>query len=51
MGVDEGKLQTIDRCRHCTGKLSNNYIVRNLFVYSTIQYGVIVVIIYDNECH
>ena len=34
------------RCRHDTGKLSNNYLI---IVYITIQYSTMVIIVYDNK--
>ena len=42
MGVDEGNLQVIDRCRRDTGKLSNNFSSTGIY----LQVGVVVFIIH-----
>ena len=43
MGVDKENLQVIDRCRHGTGKLSNNY---SSTVCTYLQVAIMVFIIY-----
>ena len=49
MGVDHGNLQVI--AVDMTLESCPITIVRNLFLYHTKQYNIIVITVYDNKCH
>ena len=52
MGVNEGNLQVIDRCRRDPRKLSNTYcftLLISVQQYNTVQYSTIAIIVYDSK--